>query len=266
MCGFLLGAVRGGLAPEQQIAGKQFAPVNVAVLIEYSHILPDPCLLRGVARKKHPIGEIDTAGESAAVHVLDGRASPHVRNSEEPITGLKKILPETILVRSPVLAVVSPFVEHSDILGRNIPGLAGRKHDTRELPLHYCPAFSVAAAARLCAVQDSNDVSEHKIRDDPRLHRRLLVDVGVSGSTDVFRGSKIFFEIYFIHRDKPDFVDPGRVRLRAFDLYPVAGLVQNLDDSPHQRLVSKLCGIVRSLPHEIGGKLNHRPLLPGLLS
>ena len=120
----LPGGVGRGLAPEQKVARKQTAPVNIPVVLEYPHILSDPCLLGGVARKEHSVGEIYAAGESAAVHVLDGRAAPHVRYAEEPVTRGQKILPEIIPGRGSVLAVFGPFVEHRDIFSGNITGLA----------------------------------------------------------------------------------------------------------------------------------------------
>lgn len=41
----LLGAVCRGLAPEQKIPRKKSAPIDFTVVLEYSYILSDPCLL-----------------------------------------------------------------------------------------------------------------------------------------------------------------------------------------------------------------------------
>ena len=177
----LLCAVSRRLAPEQKVARKQTAPVNVPVVLEYSHILSDPCLLGGVARQEHSVGEIYAAGESAAVHILDGRAAPHIWNAEEPVARRQKILPEIIPVQSPVLSVFGPFIEHGYILRRNVTSLPGRKHDTGELLLQDGTAFLVAFVAAACVCLDTvhnpDHISEHEIGDNSGIHRRLLVNV-----------------------------------------------------------------------------------------
>ena len=68
--------IRSFPAPEDKVSRLQGAPVGFSGIIEQPHISTYPTLLGRVPWQQDSVGEKDAAGQSAAIYVLDGSASP----------------------------------------------------------------------------------------------------------------------------------------------------------------------------------------------
>ncbi len=218
-------------AEEEEVAGLPFFIKDVLSALY---------LLAGVAGQDEAVHVVAELDESAAVEVLDGVASPHVRRAGETAGELEDI------------GGVGPegrgaLAEVGDVFG-GYPAFAavGEKD--------LGPASAGAGFAGL-----ANQVAHGEVTDGVAVLAGLLPDAGVLGGAYPFGSGEpgVFLAV-------GEFVDgqvcdPAGIVLGA-DLDPVAvGLAERLHKCAHKHLVLKRGLVIRALPHKSGRQGDHRP-------